>query len=159
MIQTKIMDPLSENEPIRLHHVGYVVRSIEKMAHRFAQSIGASWDGKVVLDTLQGAQVTFIANCDYAFPLVELVQPEGEDSPVSSFLKRGGGLHHLCYEIGDLDRQLESSRSIGGTVVRPPLPAVAFQGRRIAWVFTKDRLLIEFLETPEESVLSTTGQS
>jgi len=151
------MNPLSENEPMRLHHVGYVVGSIQTMADRFAESIGAIWDGKVILDPLQGAKVTFIANRAHTLPLVELVQPEGEDSPLSNFMKRGGGLHHLCYEIRDLDRQLESSRSIGRKIVRPPLPAVAFQDRRIAWVFTKDRLLIEFLETPQGSAPIKTG--
>jgi len=31
-------------------------------------------------------------------------------------------------------------------IVSPPLPAAAFDGRRIAWVVTKDKLLLEFLE-------------
>jgi methylmalonyl-CoA/ethylmalonyl-CoA epimerase len=61
-------------------------------------------------------------------------------------LKRGGGLHHLCYEIDNLEEQLALSRTRGGIVVRPPLPAVAFEGRRIAWVYTKNKLLLEFLE-------------
>jgi methylmalonyl-CoA/ethylmalonyl-CoA epimerase len=142
------MDTLNESDLIQLHHVGYVVRSIEKTADRFAESIGASWDRRVILDALQGARVTFLANHGHALPLVELVQPEGEGSPISNFMKRGGGLHHLCYEVKSLERQLESSRRIGSTLVRAPLPAVAFEGRRIAWVSTRDRLLIEFLETP-----------
>ncbi len=136
---------------IRLHHVGYVVRSIEETAERFACSIGASWDQEVILDRLQASRVAFLANPSQPFPLVELVQPESEGSPVSNFLKRGGGLHHLCYEVKSLEQQLESSRMLGGTIVRSPLPAVAFQGRRIAWVFTKDRLLLEFLESSPQS--------
>jgi methylmalonyl-CoA/ethylmalonyl-CoA epimerase len=141
------MNTVHQDEPMRLHHVGYVVKSIEKTADRFAQSIGASWDQKIILDPLQGARVAFLASYEHALPLVELVQPGVEDSPVSNFMKRGGGLHHLCYEVKSLERQLESSRRIGATLVRAPLPAVAFEGRRIAWVFTRDRLLIEFLET------------
>jgi methylmalonyl-CoA/ethylmalonyl-CoA epimerase len=138
---------------IRLHHVGYVVRSIEEIAERFARSIGASWDQKVILDPLQGSWVAFLGNPDHVLPLVELVQPQGEDSPVSNFLKRGGGLHHLCYEVKSLERQLEFSRMIGANIVRSPLPAIAFQGRRIAWVFTKDRLLLEFLESSSQNSL------
>jgi methylmalonyl-CoA/ethylmalonyl-CoA epimerase len=61
-------------------------------------------------------------------------------------LKRGGGLHHLCYEIEDLENQLALSRAQGGLVVKPPLPAVAFAGRRIAWVYTRNKLLLEYLE-------------
>lgn len=131
---------------MRLHHVGYVVRSIEEIAVRFAQSVGASWNHEIVQDPLQDARVSFLAGLAQEFPLIELVEPGSENSPVANFLKRGGGLHHLCYEVESLDRQLEYSRTIGGKIVRPPLPAVAFDGRRIAWVFTKDRLLLEFLD-------------
>jgi methylmalonyl-CoA/ethylmalonyl-CoA epimerase len=65
---------------------------------------------------------------------------------VLAFLKRGGGLHHLCYEVDQLDAQLERSRASGGLIVRLPIPAVAFGGRRIAWFYTKEKLLIEYLE-------------
>ena len=134
------------NQTIRLHHVGYVVRSIKEVADRFAQSVAASWDQKIFQDPLQDAKVAFLAGIIQEFPLVELVEPVSEGSPVANFLKRGGGLHHLCYEVESLDKQLEFSRTIGGKIVRPPLPAVAFDGRRIAWVYTKDRLLLEYLD-------------
>ena len=134
------------NQTIRLHHVGYVVRSISEVADRFAQSVAASWDQKIIQDPLQDAKVAFLAGIVQEFPLVELVEPASEASPVTNFLKKGGGLHHLCYEVESLDKQLEFSQTIGGMIVRPPLPAVAFAGRRIAWVYTKDRLLLEFLD-------------
>lgn len=142
----KLVADSATNLTIRLHHVGYVVRSIEEIADRFAQSVAASWDRKIVQDPLQDAKVSFFAGVIQEFPLIELVEPASEDSPVANFLKRGGGLHHLCYEVESLERQLEFSRAIGGKIVRPPLPAVAFSGRRIAWVYTKDRLLLEFLD-------------
>lgn len=41
----------------------------------------------------------------------------------------------------ELEEQLKLNRSIGGVVVRRPLPAVAFDGRRLAWVLTKEGLL------------------
>jgi methylmalonyl-CoA/ethylmalonyl-CoA epimerase len=141
------MKELQENQIIRMHHIGYVVHSIPEAADRFALSIGGSWDHNIVLDPLQGARVAFLTLQSQGFPLIELVEPGGEGSPVSNFLKRGGGLHHLCYEVESLDRQLEFSRNIGGKIVRPPLPAIAFEGRRIAWVFTRERLLQEFLES------------
>ena len=134
------------NQTIRLHHVGYVVRSIKETADRIAQSVAASWDEKIIQDPLQDAKVAFLVGIAQEFPLVELVEPASAGSPVANFLKRGGGLHHLCYEVESLDKQLEFSRTIGGIIVRPPLPAVAFDRRRIAWVYTKDGLLLEFLD-------------
>jgi methylmalonyl-CoA/ethylmalonyl-CoA epimerase len=130
----------------RLHHLGYVVASIEAVGDRFARTIGAVWKGKIIHDPLQVAKVSFIEPPNPFCATVELVEPAGENSPVERFLKRGGGLHHLCYEVDDLERHLKLSRSMGSMVVRQPVPAVAFDGRRIAWVFTKDKLLLEFLE-------------
>jgi methylmalonyl-CoA/ethylmalonyl-CoA epimerase len=129
-----------------MHHVGFVVASIEEVVASFAHSIGALWDGKIVHDPLQSASVTFLRCGLDTDPLIELVEPAGSESPVIEFLKRGGGLHHICYEVDSLDAQLIVSRSLGALIVRKAVPAVAFGGRRIAWVYTKHKLLLEYLE-------------
>jgi methylmalonyl-CoA/ethylmalonyl-CoA epimerase len=131
---------------LKLHHVGFVVVSIPESAESFALSLGATWDGKVVFDPVQKVYVTFFQGHNPADPLIELVEPGGPESPVSQFLQRGGGLHHLCYEVKDLDSHLGFCQSVGTIIIRPPVPAAAFGGRRIAWGVTKKRLLMEFLE-------------
>jgi methylmalonyl-CoA/ethylmalonyl-CoA epimerase len=128
------------------HHVGFVVASIEKSAASFAQTLGAEWDGHIIHDPNQGVRVTFLHSRHPSDPLFELVEPAGDNAPVEAFVKRGGGLHHVCYEVGNLEEALARIRSVGGLVTRQPLPAVAFGGRRIAWVYTKHKLLIEYLE-------------
>jgi len=129
-----------------LHHIGFVVGSIEKTVDRFARSISAQWDGQIIADPLQGVRITFLRSvASPSESLIELVEPAGAKSPVENFLKRGGGLHHLCYEVDSITAQLQLSRSLGGLVVRQPMPAVAFGGRQIAWVYTADKLLTEYL--------------
>jgi len=128
------------------HHVGYVVRSIAEVGDDFARSLGAVWDGAIIHDPLQEARVTFMSHGGPQSAAVELVEPAGENSPLHKFLGKGGGLHHICYEVDSLDAQLEQSRTTGCLVVKNPLPAVAFGGRRIAWVYTKQKLLVEYLE-------------
>jgi len=93
--------------------------------------------------------VTFLQGAHVSDALIELVEPGGPESPVSRFLERGGGLHHLCYEVEDLEAHLAFCKSVGTIVIRPPVPAVAFGGRRIAWAITKKRLLVEFLESKD----------
>jgi len=131
------------------HHVGFVVASIEQSIQAFADSIGGAWDGAVFDDPHQAVRVAFLRGASPADPLIELVEPAGERSPVARFLERGGGLHHVCFETRDLERQLAESRARGGVVTSPPQPAVAFGGRRIAWVYTRQKLLVEYLERPE----------
>jgi methylmalonyl-CoA/ethylmalonyl-CoA epimerase len=131
---------------VSLHHVGYVVRSIEKSADSFARSLAADWDGRIIHDPLQTALVSFFRPRQAGNPMIELVEPAGAESAVARFLERGGGFHHLCYEVDSLDRQLAWTRSNGDLIARQPMPAVAFNGRRIAWIYTKQRMLIEYLE-------------
>ena len=133
-------------KPARFHHVGFVVASIRGMGPGFARSLGTDWSGEIVHDPLQGARVTFLRCGGPDTADIELVEPTGEGSPLQRFLSRGGGLHHVCYEVDLLEAELKRSRTAGGLIVRKPLPAVAFGGRRIAWVYTPEKLLIEYLE-------------
>ena len=133
-------------EDLKLHHVGFVVASIQNSGPSFAHALGATWDGNVVYDPVQKVLVTFLEGRSKADPLIELVEPGDTDSPVTRFLGRGGGLHHLCYEVNDLEGHLEFCKSVGNTVIHAPVPAVAFGGRRIAWAVTRKKMLLEFLE-------------
>ena len=133
-------------DDLKLHHIGFVVLSIQDSAESFASSLGATWDGNIVFDPIQKVRVTFFQGRQPTDALIELVEPGTPESPVSQFLNRGGGLHHLCYEVGDLESHLRFCRSVGTVIIRPPVPAVAFGGRRIAWGVTKKKLLVEFLE-------------
>ncbi len=140
------LESLSPADDRKLHHIGFVVYSIQECAESFALSLGATWDGNIVFDPVQKVRVTFFQGQSPTDPLIELVEPSGPESPVSGFLRDRGGLHHLCYEVKDLDSHLRFCQSVGTRIIRPPVPAVAFGGRRIAWGVTKKRLLMEFLE-------------
>ena len=130
----------------RFHHVGFVVASIENIGQQLSRALGAAWNGEIIHDPLQEARVTFFRWGGPETPAMELVEPAGEKSPLHKFVAKGGGLHHVCYEVDSLDSQLEKSRGAGCLVVKNPLPAVAFGGRRIAWVYTPQKLLVEYLE-------------
>jgi methylmalonyl-CoA/ethylmalonyl-CoA epimerase len=129
-----------------LHHLGFVVKSISAVADEFAVSISARWDGEITHDPIQRVRVAFFSPVDSRNPVFELVEPASEISPVGKFLEKGGGLHHVCYEIDDLESGLREAHSAGLIIVATPAPAVAFGGRRIAWVCSKIRLLVELLE-------------
>ncbi|MGA2369645.1 MAG: VOC family protein [Candidatus Korobacteraceae bacterium] len=132
--------------PLRLHHVGFVVANIQTAMPGFQRSLAAEWDGQIFHDPLQKVRVAFLTTRAQD-PAIELVEPAGDDSPVLRFFQeRGGGLHHVCYEVADLEEELAAFRSRGALIAKRPLPAVAFGGRRIAWVITSEKLLVELLE-------------
>lgn len=126
--------------------MGYVVRDIESSMRGFVHSLQATWDNRIFDDPHQKVRVAFLSTRP-GDAQIELVQPASEDSPVHRFLfEKGGGLHHACYETPDLEAQISEMRSRGALLAKRPKPAVAFEGRRIAWLITKEGFLVELLE-------------
>jgi methylmalonyl-CoA/ethylmalonyl-CoA epimerase len=147
----------TNDKPYKLHHVGFVVNSIEASATGLTGTLGARWSGEIFADPHQKVRVTFLMLLP-GDAQIELVEPNAEDAPVSRFLiEKGPGLHHLCYEVDDLETAIAAMRSKGGMIARPPKPAVAFGGRRIAWILSAEKLLIELLETGQTQHVAITG--
>jgi methylmalonyl-CoA/ethylmalonyl-CoA epimerase len=137
---------------MRLHHIGFVVADIATAMPGFIRSLAATWDSQIFADPYQKVKVAFLSTRP-SEPQVELVEPDGSDSPVLRFLnEKGGGLHHACYEVRDLEHEVSAFRSRGALIVKRPKPAVAFQGRRIAWVLTPQKFLIELLEESSQNL-------
>ena len=55
-------------------------------------------------------------------------------------------MYHLCIEVADLDGSLATARERGALVLQEPVEAAAFDRRRIAWIVTRDKLIVEYLE-------------
>jgi methylmalonyl-CoA/ethylmalonyl-CoA epimerase len=115
-------------------HVGLAVRSI--------QDAGGT-ELSVVDDPTQRVSVAFV---DFAGLRVELIQPLGDRSPIAATLAKGQPLVHLCFRVPSLDVALRHGRESGMHQLARPVPAPAFGGRSIAWLYRKDIGLIELLE-------------
>lgn len=76
---------------MRVHHIGYVVKNIEK--HK--KNLVVDEVVKELYDETQKANLALI-RCENIF--IELIEPASKDSFTYSFLQKGGGYHHLCYE-------------------------------------------------------------
>jgi len=76
---------------------------------------------------------------------VEIIAPLTDDSPISNILKRGISLYHICYLVEDIDETLKKIRR-KAVIISKPAPAKLHGGRRIAFVYTPDNYVVEFLE-------------
>jgi methylmalonyl-CoA/ethylmalonyl-CoA epimerase len=129
---------------VKLHHLGIAVRSIATSAQQYHRALGIAVEGKIIEDEIQRVRVAFAPTGNGTF--LEFVEPLTDDSPVCGVLKRGGGLYHVCYIVKDLSAAIDQVEQAGGRRISGPVPARAFAGRQIAWVYTPDRSLVEFLE-------------
>jgi methylmalonyl-CoA/ethylmalonyl-CoA epimerase len=129
-----------------LHHVGHVVNvPLESIVEQWRESVGATTVSAIVHDPIQKVRAIFL-QLPGSGVQIELVEATGADSPVAAFADRGGGMHHLCFEVEDLEAHMAAMRARKAVVVRRAQPAVAFGGRRIGWMLTRERLLVEYLE-------------
>ena len=129
-----------------LHHVGFVVASIAASMDQWSLSLAASSVSQTFEDPIQGVRIAFLDLPGNGATKFELIEPAGPESPVARFLEKGGGLHHVCFEVDRLEEQIARMKGNRAVLVRRPEPAVAFGGRRIAWMLTREKLLVEYLE-------------
>jgi methylmalonyl-CoA/ethylmalonyl-CoA epimerase len=130
---------------MKFHHVGIVVESIERGASRYQQLFGLQPVSGVVTDNTQRVNVQFLAS-EVGATSVELIEPLPGESPSRRALEKGGGLNHLCFEVADLTEFVRQAESEDVVCVCEPVPAAAFNGRRIAFLFYRGIGLIEFVE-------------
>lgn len=132
-----------------LHHIGIVVASIANESRSWQASLTLSEAPQIYEDLLQTTRVALLELPHGGLGqslYLELVEPLTDNSLVSDFLARGGGLHHLCFQVESLEDQIDAMKRVGAMLIRSPKPAVAFHGRRVCWMLTREKLLLEYLE-------------
>ena len=132
---------------MRFHHIGYAVMDIEAYLRDYLVPLFTpSSVTEPVTDPIQQVRVCFAKLPGGT--LIELVQGIGEKSPVSAIVgSRRGGLYHLCYEVDDLEATIARFRASRYLPLGKPVPAAAFGGRRILFMISPQRDLVEFVES------------
>lgn len=134
----------------RLDHIGVAVADIDAALAQYTQTLGYRLQRGPYDDPAQQATVAFLVNGEGETPL-ELVAPLDERSQVHRVLKRGGGLYHLCYEVPDIGAAIDHLKQSRCLLISGPTPAVAYDNRPIAWLYTPNRQLTELVEAPREA--------
>ena len=134
-----------------IDHIGVVVPRIEDGLKQWTTLFGYSQMTEEVTNTRQRVRVVFMAkegSCT-----VKLIEPADESSPVYRFAQKGGGLHHICFKCDNIDAAVERYKGLGLHVLSEPQPGEAFEGERIAFVFAKQGLNIELIDTEKKARL------
>lgn len=129
----------------RIHHIGFVVHDLLEGAEHFVQAFGYRVESDCIDDSAQTARVQFLRHPGQR-QWLELVAPLGERSKLHGALKRGVSLHHLCYEVENVERGLQRLRGSGFLPLGQPTPGAAYDGRRIAWAMDRLNGLVELVE-------------
>lgn len=136
----------------RTHHIGVLVKDIAVAIGTYKSYLGYMARTEVFHDPLQRANVQFLVLPGESVYL-ELIAPDGPESHLMTALRKGGGVHHICYAVSGIGTAIARLQEHGLLMVRSPQPAIAFNGREIAWLMNRDHLLIELVEKGAEGEL------
>ena len=99
---------------MKLHHIGIVVESIQKSLGELTKYLDFE---STTVPSLVGSQKVNICFLKTNNVFLELIEPAEENSPISNFIKKGGGFHHLCFEVDDIHLELEKMKKNGARIV------------------------------------------
>ena len=119
--------------PKKISHIGIAVASIEEAAPFYRDVLGMEFEGTEVVAE-QKVKVAFFAVGESR---IELLEPTADDSPVAKFLaKNGPGVHHVAYEVADLEQRLAALKAEGVRLI-DEAPRTGAHNTRIAFMHPK----------------------
>ena len=133
------------NEKPRVHHLAILVESIEAARSFWEQGLGLKIESiQSVPD--QQVKVAFLPTENLE---IELVVPVDAESKLAQVLaKRGEGMHHVCFEVDELDEKLRKLSELGVRLIHPE-PVLGADGRRMAFIHPRSAsgVLVELYES------------
>ena len=129
-----------------LHHIGIVVPKIQDSIGELTKFLQFDTIG---IPTLIGSQKVNVCFLNMGDSRLELIEPAEESSPVSNFVSGGGGFHHLCFEVDNIQKEIETMVKNGARIIVEPVKG--FDDRLIAFLLLNMKNtncnLIELVET------------
>lgn len=126
-----------------LNHVAIAVPDLAAAADRYAQ-LGAKVSARQDLPE-HGVTVVFV---ELPNTKIELLHPLGENSPIAGFLEKNpaGGIHHLCFEVADIQATADAVRATGARILGDGAPRIGAHGKPVLFAHPKDfnGALVEF---------------
>jgi len=115
---------------MKIHHIGIIVKKIQDSLGEFLKFIDFD---ETTIPTLIGTQKVNVCFMKLGEFRIELIEPVGDNSPVKKFLEKGGGFHHICFEVENLSEAIDEMIKKGGRLMVPPVKG--FEERQTAFIF------------------------
>jgi methylmalonyl-CoA/ethylmalonyl-CoA epimerase len=114
----------------RIDHVGVAVEQLDDAIELYREHFGLPVSHREVVEE-QGVEAVLL---DAGENHVELLAPLGPDTPVGRYLERNGpGLHHVAYQVLDIDSTLDALRDAGLRLIDES-PRTGIRGSRVAFL-------------------------
>ncbi|MEM9031959.1 MAG: methylmalonyl-CoA epimerase [Pseudomonadota bacterium] len=120
----------------RLNHVAIAVPDLDAAAEQYRGALGAEV-GSVQHEPDHGVTVVFITLPNTK---IELLHPLGDGSPIAGFLAKNpsGGIHHICYEVDDIEAARARLETEGARVLGDGTAKIGAHGKPVLFLHPKD---------------------
>jgi methylmalonyl-CoA/ethylmalonyl-CoA epimerase len=128
----------------RIDHVGVAVDDLDQAISLYEKTFEMHLAHRETVES-QGVEAALL---DVGDGHVELLRPLAPDTAVGKFIeKRGPGLHHVAYAVGDIDAALTSLSEAGVELIDSEA-RVGIRGSRVAFVHPRSTgsVLTEIVE-------------
>lgn len=128
----------------KFHHIGIAVWDIEETALYYVDA--GYMKAETVIDEIQNVKICFLTKEN--MPMLELLAPVDENSPVNRILnKMGVSPYHCCYLVDDMEDAVYRLKKKKFVPLIKPVEACAIDGKRVCFLFSKTVGLIELVES------------
>ena len=120
----------------KLNHIAIATPNLDKAIRTYKDILGVKISAP--LDQIEhGVKVVFI---EIPNTKIELLEPLGENSPIENFLEKNkqGGIHHICFEVEDINSAILSLKKDGATVLGDGKAKIGAHGKPVIFLHPKD---------------------
>jgi methylmalonyl-CoA/ethylmalonyl-CoA epimerase len=131
----------------RIDHIGVATDDLEGALALYEQTLGMPLAHRETVES-QGVEAALL---DVGDGHVELLQPLGPDTPIGKYLeKRGPGLHHVAYAVGDIEEVMDNLKDAGLELIDDE-PRIGIRDSRVAFVHPRSTggVLTEIVQPAE----------
>ncbi len=120
----------------RLNHVAIAVPDLKAGVAVYENILGATVSPPQA-EPDHGVTVVFV---ELANSKIELLEPLGQNSPLTAFLEKnpGGGIHHICYEVEDIIAARDKLKTQGARILGDGEPKTGAHGKPVLFLHPKD---------------------
>ncbi len=120
----------------KINHIGIAVQSLEASIPFYRDNLGMAFAG---IEEVPEQKVR-VAMLEVGESKIELLEPTSSESPVAKFIEKNGvGIHHIAYEVTDIEAAIAKLLSDGVRMVDEK-PRNGAHGTRIAFIHPKTTL-------------------
>lgn len=120
----------------KLNHVAIAVPDMDAAVHQYKNILGAEVSAPMDLPD-HGVTTVFVK---IGTSVIELLHPFGDHSPIAGFLakNKNGGMHHLCFEVADINAAAENLKSQGYRILGDGKPKPGAHGKPVLFLHPHD---------------------